>query len=575
MYILGISEAGHNAAACLFHNGKLLNFVEEERLTRVKASPNTYPIKATLFCLQNNNITLKDVSFIAVGWGVPKYMGYMQNFYQSLDERYTKDETTKMTEKLILERFDETALKFRLTRDFRRNGYYGELPPLVFVDHHLAHAASSFYCSGFESATVLTIDAAGEDIATSIWSGNGLELKLTESYQLPHSLGWFYSAITEYLGFQVNNHEGKVMGLAPYGNENDKVRKVLERMLSFSNGRYEINPYYIFYGKHSFGERFTDKLVQELGRPRRKNEPLESYHKDVAYVAQKILEETVINLIQSYAANHGSDISRLCLAGGVAMNCSLNGILATLDGISQIFIQPASNDAGTALGAALYVCKQNGFDPRFKMTHAGWGPSYDNDLVSSILKTAKVKYKTLSDDEICFQASKYLASGKLLGWFQGKAEVGARALGARSILANPSLPMTKDLVNSHVKFRENWRPFAPSIAWEQVDDVFDDHRVLTPFMITAAKTKNNIRHIIPSAIHVDGTARPQIVEQDTLPRYWKLLMEFYTNSKVPAILNTSFNVQEEPIVCSPHDAIRCFFGSGLDALFIENFLIEK
>ncbi len=574
MYILGISEAGHNAAACLIKDGKLLNFIEEERLTRVKASPNTYPIKASMFCLQNNGISLNDVSYIAVGWDVQKYNGYMQNFYLNLGRKYAKDDTTELTERLLLERFDEKVLRFRLQREFRKSGYYGDLPSLVFVEHHLAHAVSSFYCSGFDSAYVLVIDAAGEELATSIWYCKDMEMKLVKSFQLPNSLGWFYSSITEFLGFQVNNHEGKLMGLAPYGKENDKIRKVLKKMVSFRNGEYEVNPYYIFYGTHSYGERFTDELVNELGSPRKQNEPLTNYHKDLAYTTQKILEEIVVNLVREYCVLGGEE-NRLCLAGGVAMNCSLNGVLAVLPEINQIFIQPASNDAGSSLGAAMYVSQLNGYDPRFKMDHANWGIDFDRAQIIRALDTAKVRYTILGENDVAHYASKYLADGKLIGWFQGKNEVGARALGARSILADPSSPRAKDLVNAQVKFREHWRPFAPSIADEHIDKLFEDHRVLTPFMITAAYTNADALNIIPSAIHVDGSARPQEVKANVLPRYWQLLMNFYNLKKTPAILNTSFNVKEEPIVCSPHDALRCFFSTGLDAMFIENILVEK
>ncbi|NBD25530.1 carbamoyltransferase family protein [Paenibacillus glycinis] len=571
MYILGITEKGHDSAACLLQNGKLLSFVEEERLTRIKNAPNQYPFKASHFCLQKANINLSDVAYIAVGWNLNKYEGYMQQFYKKLDNDYNKDHVTRLNERMLLARFNREQVIEEIRQGFLKEGYsLSQFPNIVFVDHHLAHAASSYYSSGFRKATILTIDGAGEDIGTAVWYGEGASITLVDDYQLPHSLGWFYAAITEYLGFLSNSHEGKVMGLAAYGCEDRRIREVLQKVLCIRNGRYYVDPNYIFYGDHNFGIRFTDLLVAELGKPRRRNEEITQFYKNVAYVAQDIIEEVIINMVKDYTEK--LDSRNVCLAGGVAMNCKLNGEIADLPGVNSVFVQPASSDAGTALGAAMIVSQNNGYDPRFTMTHAYWGPNYSNNEVLSALQLAKVRYTYIENPSEV--AAKLLAQNKILGWFQGASEVGARALGARSILANPSGPEMKSSLNSVVKFREAWRPFAPSLIIENAEEVFDS-RDETPFMLVARRVLAEKRDVIPSAIHIDGTARPQTVTREANPRYWELINQFQKITNVPAILNTSFNIKDEPIVSSPLDAIRCFYSTGLDALVIENYLILK
>lgn len=571
MYILGISERGHNPAACLMQDGKLISFVEEERFTRVKGSPNSYPIQASIFCIEHAGIRLSDIDCIAVGWNLSKYEGYMQSFYKSLSNSYVKDKTTLLTEQLLLERFRKERVEHAIQEGFFRHGCKDALPEIEYIDHHLAHCASTFFSSPFSDALILTIDGAGEDIATGIWAGRELDIELIDSYQLPNSLGWFYSAITEYLGFTPNQHEGKVMGLASYGKENPKVREVLNRVLTMSKGRYQVDPRYLFFGKHTYGIRFTDQLVGELGLPRNMGEPLTELHKDVAYVAQDILETVVLAIIRNYALK--SNFANLCLAGGVAMNCRLNGAISSVQEIENIYIPPMCNDAGTALGAAMISCLKRGIDPRSTMSHAYWGPSYSNEEVEKRLKLAKVSYNGV--DEPGLAAAEFLSDGKIVGWFQGRAEVGARALGARSILANPSLHDIKDTLNSLVKFREPWRPFAAAVLEEDSELIFG-RSIQSPFMMVTFDVQPNSREYLRSAIHVDGTTRPQTVSsEDVYSKYRNVLEHFRSNTSIPAILNTSFNVRGEPIVCSPEDALRCFYSTGLDVLIVENFVIEK
>jgi len=570
MYILGFTISYHDAAACLMHNGELINFIEEERLTRVKGSPKSFPIKSTLACLKRANITLSQVDYIAVGLNLEKYDYKMQEFYKHLDSKYEKDMITKISEKMILEDRDKERVLYRIKQDFMKEGVTDELPPFIFVDHHLSHAASSFYCSGFEKSLIITIDGSGEEICTAIWEGNEREIRLIDLYNIPNSLGWFYSCITEYLGFKDNQQEGTVMGLAAYGKDDKYIRQVLEKILSVDKKGYSINPYYIFYGQHSFGKRFTDKLVNELGQPRVRNSIVTDKHKNIAYIAQNILEEAVKMLVTKYIDMTG--LHNICLAGGVAMNCKLNGEIVKMPQVDKLFIQPASYDAGTSLGAAMVVSDKNGFDPRFKMEHTYWGIEYSNNEIEQELKIAKVRYKYIENPSLI--AAKYLSQGSIIGWFQGAMELGARSLGARSILANPSESSMKDKLNNQVKFREYWRPFAPSMTNINYNKIFDTKH-LSSFMLLALTVKDEYIDKIPAVVHIDKTARPQIVEEKYNKKYWELLNNFFELTSIPCVLNTSFNIKGEPIVCTVHDALRCFYSTGLDALFIGDFLLEK
>ncbi|MEN8905306.1 MAG: carbamoyltransferase C-terminal domain-containing protein [Clostridiales bacterium] len=570
MYILGITEIGHNPAACLLKDGKLLSFIEEERLSRIKCSPGIYPIKAVQYCLKNANINLKDVKEIVLSWDVIKYGDQMKTFYSELDEKYKKDPVTKLTERLIFERFCEDKIIYTLKKAFLNLRYKtNEIPPISFVGHHLSHAASTFYCSGFKKALAFVIDGSGEELCTSVFIGEGLNLKLIDKYEIPNSLGWFYSVITEYLGFSSNNQEGTVMGLAAYGKDDFKIRRILEKILYYKNDRYKINPEYIFYGEHTYSFRFTDRLVNELGQPRKKQDVILDKHKNIAFIAQDMLESVVKKMISKYIKEY--KIKNICLAGGVAMNCKLNGEILKLKNIDNLFVQPASTDAGSCIGATIVKSIGYGYDPRLEMIHAYWGIEYSNDEIEKSLKIAKVNYKKVDNPSLL--AAEYISKGKIIGWFQGRLELGARALGNRSILANPSDPNTKDYLNNSIKFREDWRPFSPSFTEESFKKIFNTNH--NPYFMITAFSAYNYKKIMPSVVHVDGTIRPQSVKKEVNFKYWQLIDEFEKLTSIPAVLNTSFNIKGEPIVSSPEDALRCFFSTGLDALFIGDFLIEK
>lgn len=570
MYILGFTEAGHNSAACILKDGKLLTFVEEERFTRVKSSPRTYPIKASIYCLKKNNIKLSDVTAIAIGWNLNKYEEFMPKFYSELNKKYHKDAVTQLTEKMLLERFVKEKVLLQIKQGFLKEGIIDNLPQVRFVDHHLSHAASSFYCSGFSEAIAFVIDGAGENLATTIWKCSRKELSLIDQYEIPESLGWFYASITEYLGFKSNQEEGTVMGLAPYGRNNVDVHKVIDNMLYFENGRYIIDPSYIFYGEHNYGIRFTDRLVNELGKPRNRSSEMTKYYIDIAYETQKKLEEVVTELIKYYISV--LNVHAVCLSGGVAMNCKMNGVISQMKDVKQLFVQPVSDDSGTSLGAAMIVSKEIGYSPINKLRHAYWGCEFSDMEIENTLKIAKVNYEKIDNASII--AAKHLADGKIVGWFSGKSEIGARALGARSILANPSIDGIKDIINSKVKFREYWRPFAPSIISERYYDVFGNVKY-SPFMLLGLPLNKLSNKDIESTIHIDNTSRPQVVERRYNEKYWNLIYEFEKITGIPAVLNTSFNVKGEPIVRTPEEALRCFFSTGIDTLFLENYMLVK
>lgn len=571
MYILGFTISSHDASACLMKDGKVITLVEEERVSRVKGAPNSLPIKATIACLKHNDITLNDLSYISVSWNVEKYNGYMQDFYTHLSEKFIKDKVTIQSEKELLNRFKKENVEFRIRQGFLNEGITEKLPPILYYDHHLCHAASTFFASGFDESLIITVDGSGEEVATGIWHGVGEKINKIHAYNLPNSLGWFYSCITEYLGFTPNQSEGTVMGLAAYGQENEKIRKVLEKIVYISDeGEYVVNPYYIFFGDHTYGKRFTDKLVKELGIPRKKTEDILQIHKDIAYIAQDILEKVMLNIVEKFTKKY--KIRKLCLAGGIAMNCKMNGIIGHSNLIDDIFIQPASSDSGSSLGSAMLASLDNGFNPRFNMKNAYYGLELRDIEIEKALILSKVKFKKIND--VSLEAAKMLANHKIVGWVQGAMEIGARALGNRSILANPSKKENKDILNNLVKFREPWRPFAPSFTIERFREIFPEENEC-PFMIYAINADENLKEQIVAAVHVDNTIRAQSVSVEDNKLYHDLIKKFYVLTGIPAVLNTSFNIKGEPIVCTTADALRCFFSTGIDVMFIGSFMVEK
>ncbi|MBI3126057.1 MAG: hypothetical protein HYZ11_00445 [Candidatus Tectomicrobia bacterium] len=600
MRILGINGFGENPAACLLQDGKLVAFGEEERFTRLKGSEGIFPAKAAAYCLSSAKLGLRDIDRIAFGWDTSKYPWAMaRNFGRNYlryrgRERQTyhkgKDPSSFITALETLFQFHPTAVRSRIQEGLRAAGLAGDVPPVDFVPHHLAHAYSTYFCSRFDRAGILTIDGSGEDVCTQLAMGEGNEIRVLESYPIPHSLGWFYAAITQYLGFIPYRDEGKLMGLAALGEERKGKNKWVEplsRVLKIGKGYYEVDPIYTKFGGHYYGSRFTDALVDLLTRVDPHAVPISYGEKatvngrveskyllegyvDIAWAAQELLERAALVLAKKLVQEHGAE--NICVAGGVGLNCKMNGEIIRQSGCKNIFVQPASSDSGTALGAAMYVAKQFGEKIRQPLRHVHFGPAFSNDDIYSLLRNSKLRFDKLDDP--AGEAARLLEEGNIIAWFQGRMEFGPRALGGRSILASPVFPNIKDKVNAQVKYREAWRPFCPSLASERKEDYLDGPNEAS-FMIVAYPIKPSVAGAVPSIVHVDGTVRPQTVEHEVNPIFYSLLENLGKRTGHPVVLNTSFNVRSEPIICTPSEALRCFYSSGLDALVMGDFILKK
>jgi carbamoyltransferase len=432
-----------------------------------------------------------------------------------------------------------------------------------FVGHHLSHAISAYAYSGFEDAAVVVMDGRGAWEATSIWHGSGGRLQHVATIPFPDSLGLFYSEFTSYLGFQRNSDEWKVMGLAPYGAPGVKLNAFIEPEAA----PYRVNHKQLFgNGNGSFSG-----MTQLLGPARAPEGEIEERHKNVAYAVQDACELAVLSIVRM--AVEKTRCRNLCLAGGVALNSKANGKIVASGLVDKIFVQPAASDDGVTLGAALMpYLDHGGCLPNKAMRHAYLGPAFDDVAIENVLRTYKLRYSRVNDPAEA--AAELLSSGKILGWFQGRMEFGPRALGSRSILADPRDPEMNVKVNNAVKFREWWRPFAPSLKKEAASEYLES-ATDSPFMILTAQVRPEKRNVIPAVTHVDGSARPQTVERDINPLYWRLIDGFEKRTGVPVIMNTSFNLRGEAIVHTPTDAVRTFFSSGMDALVIGSFVVEK
>ncbi len=573
MNILGITGLGVDPAACLTQDGKLIAMAEEERFNRTKGSFGLLPERATRFCLDYGKLSLDDIDYIVFPWDTYRYKFYMPYFFlHTYLRRSPKFQTDTFIPKLTeLLKYQPANIKNTIITMLRKAGIRGKVPPIEFVPHHLAHAANTFYCSGFDQAYILVIDGSGEDKCTTIFKGDGLEIKEKKCFKIPDSLGWFYQSITEFLGFLPNKDEGKTMALASYGKYNQEIYSKFKKMISFNErGNYKYNASYSFLGKHIQGTVYSEKMVKLLKNSRYYSEAIQQVHKDIALAAQEILEKIVISIVKNIT-NFSDYNKKLCIAGGVGLNCKMNGVIAALDCVENIFIPPTSNDAGTALGAALYFSKEMGYNPKLKMEHAYWGPEFSNEQIEKLLNRLNIKFE--KDPEIEITTAKLLSRDKIVGWFQNRMEIGPRALGARSILANPTKDWMKNKINT-IKNRELWRPFAPSLLYEARHEYLLKPKE-SPFMALAFEVSKGIKEKIPAVVHLDNSTRPHLVKKDGNPKYWKLINEFGKISGIPVLLNTSFNVQGKPIVCTPEDALKTFYATELDYLAMGDFLINK
>lgn len=546
MNILGITAPiSWNSAAAIIKDKKVIATVEEERFNGIKHAPRMLPLKSIEYCLKEAKLKPEDINIIAIGYKNP-LEGYLLSVIENLKHLNI---TRAIREGGA---FAEYLVGYVRLKDWlKKKNFNAEIK---FVPHHLAHAASAYRCSGFEEANIITIDGQGEDDAGFLGYGKNGTIKRV--YKIGHqkSLGWVYGQFTDLLGFTSHSHEGKVMGLAGWG------KSILDtkELWRVSEEDYKLLPnWYV-------------KILELFGPKRDRYEPITMRHKNIAKTLQKFTEEAGISMAKRIYKKTG--IRNFCLAGGVALNCDMNAKIAALPFVDNIFIQPASNDAGTALGAALEIANQIGENSDFKMEHAYLGPEYTNEEIEKILKESKLKYKKVKNIEKF--VAQQLSKGKIVAWCQGRLELGPRALGNRSILGNPSYKGMKDKINNEVKHRETWRPFAPSVLEEHASDYFDNY-VPNPFMLITLKVKKDKREKLKEAMHIDNTARIQTVSKKTNPKYHKLISEFYKLTKIPVVINTSFNDEGQPIVNTPKEAIKTFTSTGLDTLAIGNFILEK
>ena len=591
MRILGISALYHDSAAALVRDGEIVAAAQEERFTRKKHDPG-FPVNAIGYCLAEEGVSLRDVDSV-VFYDKPflKFERLLETYLAFAPRGLRSFQMAVplwLREKLFQKKFLEKKLrKLDSTFDSSR---------LLFTEHHLSHAASAFFPSPFDEAAVLTMDGVGEWATTSIAMGSGNNLEVTKEIHFPHSLGLLYSAFTYYTGFRVNSGEYKVMGLAPYG-EPRYSSVILDRLLDLKpDGSFRLNLEYFDYctGLTMTNGKFADLFG---GPARRPEELLTQRHMDLAASVQAALEEVVLRMTKAIAKETGA--RNLCLAGGVALNCVANGKILRQGHFQNIWIQPAAGDAGGALGAALAAYHIHHQQPRTTKSGDGMkgsylGPVFSQSEIESRLSQAGAKFEILSDDALLDSCVAALTEEKALGWFQGRMEFGPRALGGRSILGDPRSPRMQSTLNLKVKYRESFRPFAPSVLREDVSNYFDMD-IDSPYMLLVADVvkerrrpmtaeqqalfgieKLNIpRSDIPAVTHIDYSARVQTVHRETNPRYDALLRRFRERTGCPVLVNTSFNVRGEPIVGTPEDAFRCFMGTELEALAIGNCFLKK
>lgn len=556
--ILGISAGYHDSSCCLLQDGRLVAAAQEERFTRVK-NDKSFPRNATRYCLEQAGLSIADIDRVA----------YYEDPVWKLGRQIWMSLIPGFPPKNLRGIYDRAT---RPPLEDQVRGLLGFDGLVEIVDHHLSHAASSFFFSGFEEAAILTVDGVGDWPTTTYSSGNGHRIDRFEQVDFPDSLGFLYSAITGYLGFEVNEGEYKVMGLAPYGEPRyvDHLWRLVETL---PNGQFRLDMKY--FGFLTGDTMHSEELVTLLGAPARKPESeLKQVYLDIACSIQAVLEEIMLQKVRYLHSKVPS--SNLCMAGGVALNVVANSRCLRDGPFEKLFVQPAAGDAGGAVGAAAVVhARVAGERPDSRqLSHVFLGPSSSRSEVQRLLASTTAAYRDFRDREsdLLTYVADRLAEGDVVGWLHGRMEFGPRALGARSILADPRGVGTRDRVNNKVKMRESFRPFAPAVLESEASQHFDiDHP--SPFMLETHRVTSPIN--LPSITHVDGSARIQTVNEETSPRFARLLMAFHRRTGCPVLLNTSFNVRGEPIVCTPLDAIRCFSKSGIDLLVLEDFVLDQ
>jgi len=590
--VLGISAFYHDSAAALVINGEIIAAAQEERFTRKKHDPS-YPTNAINYCLSEAGMSINQVDYIAF---------YDKPFlkFERLLETYVAFapkglQSFRMAMPVWLR--EKLFLKDVLIKEIKKLDKSFDSNKLMFGEHHFSHAASAFYASPFEEAVVLTLDGVGEWATTTVAIGKGHELNIVKEIHFPHSLGLLYSAFTYYTGFRVNSGEYKVMGLAPYGEPKYKDL-ILDKLIDLkADGSFRLDQSYFNYttGLTMVNQKFADLFGEPIREP--DADKLTQFHMDIAASVQAVTEEVVLKMTRSLAKEY--DIPNLCMAGGVALNCVANGKILRDKAFKDIWIQPASGDAGGALGGALAVWHKELNKPRIvnpndAMQGSYLGPAYKQDTIETELTNCGAKFDSITEEEMVEQTAQALADGKAIGWFQDRMEFGPRSLGGRSILGDPRSEQMQKTLNLKVKYRESFRPFAPSVLREDVSEWFEaDYD--SPYMLLVDDVKedkrikmtreeeslfgidklNIKRSSIPAITHVDYSARIQTVHKETNPKYHALITKFKEKTGCSVVVNTSFNVRGEPIVCTPEDAFKCFMGTELDVLVVGNCILRK
>ena len=578
MYILGISCFYHDAAAGLLKDGKIVAAAQEERFTR-KKHDDSFPTNAIKFCLTHAGITSRQLDYVGF-YDKPlvKFDRILETFI-SVAPRGVRFFTVAMPIWLRQKLWIKDLIKKELE-------YNGEI---IFAEHHQSHAASAFFASPFEDAAILTIDGVGEWTTTSYGYGSGNKITLTHEIKFPHSLGLLYSAFTQYLGFKVNSGEYKVMGLAPYGKPT-YYDLILENLIDLKDdGSFKLNMNYFAYTYAQ--EMISEKFVELFGHPPREPEAkIEQHHRDVAMSIQRVTEEAMLRTANHLHEETGQ--KNLCLAGGVALNSVANGRIIRETPFEEVFIQPAAGDAGGGVGVATFIWfhilgnkrevghKNNPSTNRTGpekdlMQNSYLGPEYSREEIKRFLEEKGTVYEECGREEILKRTAEIIAGKRVVGWFQGRMEWGPRALGNRSILADPRDKAMQDIVNLKIKFRESFRPFAPTVLLDKAAEYFVfDRDQQSPYMLLVTQVQE-AKRVIPAVTHVDDSARVQTIAREDNPLYYDLIAEFYKLTGVPVVINTSFNVRGEPIVCTPEDAYWCFMRTKMDDLVMGDFMIRK
>lgn len=573
MKILGINHDMFITSSALIDDGKILFAMPEERISREKLS-RKFPEKSIKEILKKSKLSIDDIDTFSNSYN-PANLMTKYNPVFSTSRRFRSDYLYSVPDNIF-----KTANKL----DFQNSEYLMEeikiknkIKKIYFVNHHLSHAANAFFLSPYKKSAILTADGRGEIDSCSFSMGINNKINLIKKISFPHSVGSFYSTFTEFLGYKANSDEWKVMALSSFcKNKKNKYYRLIKNLIEINktDGTFLLNTNYFKETVHEYGKLYSEEFIKLFGPPRFNKEKITQRHKEITGAMQIVSEEIVLNMLDWL--HKKTKAVNICVSGGYFMNSVFNGKIIKKTKFKNLFVSSCPDDSGLSIGSALYVYNHIlNKKKRYEQNHNYYGPSYSNNEIKKILDTYKIKY-SYNKKNLCNIIAKSIKDGKIIGWFQGKMEFGQRALGNRSILADPRILKNKDKINKIIKFRESYRPFAPAILSEYKDKFFEiDKKETVNFMEKVFYIKKNMRNKIPAVNHVDGTGRLQTVEKETNPKFYKLIKEFYKITSVPIVINTSFNLNGEPMVCSPQDAIRTFNTSGLDLLVIGDFIISK